>query len=133
MLCQECKKRDDCVALCAKAEKYSYQDWVYNREVYASEDTLDWIHLHISRHTWPEMATYFQENKVCFPFLSDVQNKCLSLFYFKGLTYKQIASRLSSANQHGVFLQLSSEAVSYQIRSAKRDILQFLTISRGMK
>ena len=142
MLCQECKKKSECVELCEKAEKWVNGDHVYQREQIFPHVREIWegsVNSHLDNfsclnfYKQPEIASYFAEENVCFPFLSDLQNKCLHLFYFKSLTYKQIASCLSSANQHGVYLKLPSDKVKYQIKKAKQLIRAHFYKSEGGK
>ena len=126
-LCTNCSKRDNCVELCEKAERYVGQDHVSQRESTKPEWLLDLLRVHVTLHKHEDIASYFQEDSLSFDFLTPLQNKILYLFYFEGLTYKEIAFHLS--NQ---YRQLSSSDVNYQIRSAKQRISQFLSDNRGV-
>lgn len=125
MLCQECKKRDKCVKLCPEAEKYVNRDRVSQRESCHEDYVLDWLNLHVSPHPFSALVSFWQEDNLNFPFLSPLQNKCLHLFYFEGLSYVEIAFRLS--NQ---YRQVSSHKVRGQIYRAKQKIREFSSISR---
>ncbi len=128
MLCQDCPKRESCAELCAKAERYVGQDEKkYQRErTYGSSVVLD-ILGYRSRHNWQDCSTYWIAQSVNFSELTPTQNKCLHLFYFEGLSYKQIAFRLSG-NRKGAY---SCDNIDYCIRSAKRRILRFSSKSEG--
>lgn len=126
MLCQNCPKRDTCTEPCAALKRELKKHERYQREVTTgSDDILDFLANSplVSPYDYEEMEGFFSsETEVNFPFLTPLQNKCLQLFYFEGKSYKQIASSLSSANQHGVFVRLSSTQVRRQLHSAKRAI-----------
>ena len=133
MLCQECPKKESCVELCQKAEKWVNGDHVSQRELMfscISEEnlnlTIDNLNHHKSIYSHQELVSYFNEPSVNFPFLSDLQNKCLHLFYFQGLTYKQIAYRLS--NQ---YRRVLSHQVKYRIKKAKQLIRAHMFNSEG--
>ncbi len=132
MLCQDCPKKPTCIELCERAEKYVNKDYISLRESTHLEWMLDLLSVHVKVIHHNEIKTYFTSENVSFPFLSDLQNNCLHLFYFEGLTYKEIAFRLSIANQYGVYLKLSSEGASYQLRSAKHQILQSYIENKGI-
>ena len=125
MLCQECSKKESCVELCLKAEKWVNSDHVSQRELPCNEFTLEYLN-YISPVKWQTIASYHHVESLEFPFLSDLQNKCLHLFYFQGLTYKQIAFRLS-----GRYRKLSLKAVKGQLARAKKKIRSICSISRG--
>jgi len=102
MLCQECPKKESCVELCLKAERWINKDHVSQREITFPNigrenlnTPLDNLNHHKTLHSLPELVSFFNEDNVNFPFLSGLQNKCLHLFYFQGLTYKQIAMRVN--------------------------------------
>ena len=95
MLCQECSKKSECVELCERVSKHLRRYSAYLRELPCTEFTLEYLDYRAPTD-WDTLADYhtLEENeKINFPFLSDLQNKCLHLFYFKGLTYKQVAIR----------------------------------------
>ena len=132
MLCQECSKKSECVELCLKAEKWINGDHVYQREQLFPHVRETWegsVNPHLDNfyclnfYKQPEIASYFAEENVCFPFLSDLQNKCLHLFYFKGLTYKQIAMRVNRR----------VGKVRYRIYWAKQAIIEHIYKSEGGK
>ena len=109
MLCQECKKRDTCTKLCEKANNWVNKDHVSQRELPCTEFTLEYLDS-LSPVKWQAMASYYKVESLEFPFLSDLQNKCLHLFYFEGFKYKQIAIRVN----HKV------SKVKYQLYKAKQ-------------
>lgn len=141
MLCQDCPKKETCTELCEKAERHIRKDHVSQREkifphIRESWESnlnphLDNFSYHLGLYNPSEISSYFTEESVNFPFLTPLQNKILHLFYFQGLTYKQIASRLSSANQHGVYVQLPSKAVDNQLVRARKEIQGFFSKNRG--
>jgi hypothetical protein len=123
MLCQECKKKPTCTKLCERAEKWVNQDHVSLREIPKPEWLLARLNVKAKPpHKLPVLQSYFSQEKINFPFLTPLQNKCLHLFYFEGLSYKQIARSLSGGKRK---LKINHTQVSYQIRSAKCQILQF--------
>ena len=124
MLCQDCSKKNTCTELCEKTEKYVNQDYKYLRELPCDENLIEYLNYVIDKN-WPELVSYFTEELVNFPFLTPLQNKIIHLFYFQGLTYKQIARAMSGNRKY----KINREQVSYQLRSAKRRILQFFSIS----
>lgn len=126
MLCQNCSKRTTCQKPCEKLEKDLAKVTVKRpRETPKEESELESYTFYPL--SWAEMASYHQE-QVNISILSPIQNKCLQLFYFEGLTYKQIAYRLSNQYQ-----RILSHQVSYQLRLAKRKILQINCINKGGK
>lgn len=125
-LCTQCPKRATCTSLCEEAEKYVNQDYVAQREFPQSELKLDLLSIHIKTPTLKELENYFSESDVSFPFLSDLQNKCLYLFYFEGLSYREIAFQLS--NQ---YRQVSSRAVKHQLARARKEIVAFFPKNEG--
>ncbi len=133
MLCQDCSKKPTCVELCEKAERHVNRKYISQRETtfptISIENlnlTLDNLSYYKSIHTFPELSSYFNEPGVNFPFLSELQNKCLHLFYFHGLTYKQIAYRLSNQYQ-----QCLSHQIRYRIYKAKRTIFKQIFYIEG--
>ena len=135
MLCQECKKRDHCVALCAKAEKWVSQDHVSQRELPTSpirdkddanfNTELDLIFYHSGIGPLSSLISEYPHEAISF--LTPLQTTILRMFHNDGLTYKQIAFRLSG-NRKGSY---SCDAVDYQIRSAKQKLLRFFSKSEG--
>jgi hypothetical protein len=121
MLCQDCKKNPTCVQLCEKAEKYVDRDSVSLRESQQSDVALDLLAYHLDEPGIPEMASFFAGGTPAFPFLTPLQNKILGMFYFDGLSRKQIAYRLS--NQHRQLLSTSVE--SHLARARKKIRLVF--------
>jgi len=141
MLCQECPKKSECVELCLKAEKWVNSDHVSQRELIFSQvqegeagsirlnTALDLANFY-STFNHSELSSYFTESEVCFPFLSDLQNKCLHLFYFEGLTYKQIA-RAMSGNRSKT--KINQSQIKYRIKKAKQLIRAHMFKNRGDK
>jgi len=125
MLCQECSEKPTCTELCERAERYSNRDYVYQRELPCPEFTLEYLAWKAPIE-WAVLANYHHEESVNFPFLTNLQNKCLHLFYFEGFTYRQIASCLSGGYRRSI----PANAVDYQLRKARKDILRFFAISR---
>jgi len=122
MLCQECSKWKRCKRLCKKAERYVNQDYVSQRErpipplrekdEARFNSNLDNINYHSS------VEHLVAEYPLCdFPFLTDLQNKCLQMFYAGELTYWEIARNL----------KINKYKVDNCIRSAKRDISRFFS------
>ena len=120
MLCQECPKKESCVRLCLSAEKWINKSNISQRELPCNEPTLEYFNYR-SPVKWKTLASYHQVESLEFKFLSDIQNKCLHLFYFEGLTYKQIAYRLSNQYQ-----RLLSHGVRWQLYTAKQTIRKHL-------
>ena len=116
MLCQECPKKESCVELCQKAEKWVNGDHVSQRELPCNEFTLEYLNYR-SPVKWQTLASYHQVESSKFPFLSDLQNKCLHLFYFEGLAYKKIARAMSGNRSR---TKLNQSGVKYQIKRAKQ-------------
>ena len=143
MLCQECSKKSECVELCQKAEKWVNSDHVSQRELIFSQiqegeagsirlnTALDLANFY-STFNHSELSSYFTESEVCFPFLSDLQNKCLHLFYFQGLTYKQIAQHLSGGHPNNLN-NIRAVHVRYQLYWAKQSIIEHMFKNRGDK
>ena len=128
MLCQDCPKKNTCTELCEKTEKYVNQDYKYLRELPCDENLIEYLNYVIDKN-WPELVSYFTEELVNFPFLTPLQNKTLHLFYFQGLTYKQIARHLNGGRNPSTANRLSVNAVDYQLRKARKEILRFYSIS----
>jgi DNA-directed RNA polymerase subunit RPC12/RpoP len=78
---------------------------------------------------WDNYSSAFAVDGAFLTCLSQLQNNILQLFYGEGLSYKQIAFRLSG-NRKGSF---SCEQISYQIRSAKIKLLQLLPSNKMTK
>jgi len=139
MLCHTCTKRLTCKQLCKNAEKYVNQNCKSQRESPYSpipinefgNTPLDNISHHVSKWTYSELAGYFIENAVNFPFITPLQNKVLKMKFFDGLTYKQIAQKLNGGCNPLTSIRLSVEDISYLIRSAKRTILHIYSKSKG--
>ncbi len=121
MLCQTCKDRDTCTELCEPAERYVGQDHVSQRETPHEETFLEWLQSNVSLYTYEELSGYFSEESVNFPCCTELQNRCLSLFYFEGLSYAEIAMKVN----------YRVHKVNYQIYSAKQRISKFFSIYRG--
>lgn len=136
MLCQDCPKKDSCIQLCSKAERYVSQDYVSQRETTYPHVTdkanatknlpLDNIDYHLNQKTHQEtieqvISYHLNERTLNFPFLSELQNKCLYLFYFEGLSYAEIARNLKQ----------DKSKINYCIRIAKQRISQFSSKSEG--
>jgi len=112
MLCQDCKKKPTCTKLCKKAEKWVNQDYRYQRELCVPEKTLEfleWLREEKGIHDWQDIAQYFSAEKIDFPFFSEKRNKCLYVYYFKGRTYKQIASDISCKSYQVTWKQVREE------------------------
>ena len=100
MLCQDCTKRDTCTELCEDAEKYVNRDHVSQKEIIVSRIPeskgknlpIDNAYYHAGAN---DLSSYFTESQVELSFLTPLQNKCLHLFYFEGLTYAEIAQRVN--------------------------------------
>ena len=131
MLCQDCPKKPTCQELCERAEKRVSQDYVFQRErtyphVNSKGDAnknlkLDNISFHVSPYKFSILSSYFKHDKLNFSFLTKLQNKCLHMFYFDGLTYNQIAMRVRKGKSK----------IKYQLYLAKRQILAKSTKNRG--
>ena len=121
MLCQECKKKPTCTELCAKAEKYVNQDHVALREIPLSDISLDLLSHHLKITPTEEVASYFTENEASFPFLTPLQNKLLTMFYFQGLSYTQIA----------MMTNRRVRTVESQLARARKKIAVFFSNNRG--
>ena len=143
MLCQECPKKESCVELCEKAEKWVNKDHVSQRELTFPQVTdgergkvrlnllLDLADFH-SAFKHSELSSFFNESKVDFPFLTPLQNKCLHLFYFQGLTYKQIAHQLTYSERIGYGrTNFSQTQVKYRLKRAKQLIRAHLFKNTG--
>ena len=124
--CTECPKYSECTELCDRAEKYVDQDHIAQREVTFTEDFLELLQIQ-SPFTWPEMASFFKAESVNFPPLTPLQNKILHLFYFEGLSYREIA-RAVSGNRSKT--KINQSAVDYQLRKARAEILRFSSTNR---
>ena len=109
--CIECEKYENCTELCERVENYSNKDYISQREKTfpqvpnRSNSTKNLTLDNIAQHMRDvpqlvELSSYFTEEKVSFPFLSDLQNKCLHLFYFHGLSYTEIAMRVNRRVRH---------------------------------
>lgn len=90
---------------------------------------IDNINLYIGQHSLSDLASNFTEDSLNLPFLTKLQNRILKMFYFDGLSYKEIAFRISG-NRKGAY---SCDAISWQIRLAKRRIIQFSSKVKGKK
>lgn len=111
--CEGCPKFSKCVKLCEKAERFVNQDYKYQRE------------LPLKRVIFAKAILLPKTTKFDLPFLNPIQNKILTLFYCDGLSYKQIAFRLSG-NRKG---SLSCGKIDNCIRSAKKRISRFFHIN----
>jgi hypothetical protein len=98
--------------MCLKGWVYANKDYVSQRESTMPNYIMEYIEAEHGKAPLQIFDNYFAEDKVCFPFLTDVKNKCLKLFYFDGLSYNQIAMRVN----------LPASKVKYQIYQAKRRI-----------
>lgn len=110
-LCERCVKRDRCTTLCAKAEKIVDRDHVSQHEKTFPKWTLEKLPGAFEMaNGFYDIASYFAEDKLNHPDLTEIQNKCLKHFVFDGLSYKEIAMRVNRRVRQ----------VEYQIYSAKR-------------
>ena len=139
MLCQECSEKPTCVELCEKAEKWVNQDHVSQREMtfpQVAEGERGKIRLNLildlfnlrSNTPHSELVSYFTEEKVSFPFLPNLQNKCLHLFYFGGYSRAEIAKRLSGNRSK---TKLNQNAVKHQLSKARKEIVSFFSKNTG--
>jgi len=117
MLCQECSKKPNCTELCEETEKYVSQDHVAQRESPKPEWLLDALSVHVTLHRHPDIVGYFQESGLDFKGLTPLQNKILHMFYFDGLSYKQIARALSGNRSK---TKINQSDVRYQLHSGKQ-------------
>lgn len=98
-----------CKRLCSIAEKYSYQGWVGPRKDRVKvnrngrrparlvEDGLNPVEDNLSEIyplSWGEMASWWTEEEVNFPYLDRLENKLLHLIHFEGKSYSEIAQHL---------------------------------------
>ena len=120
MLCQDCKKKPNCVKLCPAAEKWVNQDHVALREIPKPQWLLDRISIK-AKPAHRDLSNYFSHERVEFPFLTPIQNKILHLFYFEGLTYNEIAFKM----------KIQRKAVDNQLCKAKEKIKGFSSDYRG--
>ena len=138
MLCQDCSKKPTCTELCPEAEKWVNKDHVSQRELTypqvrnrnnASKNLpLDNLFYYLRGFPQSEVAEFFTEDNVSFPFLTSLQNKCLHLFYFGGCSYAEIAKRLSGNRSK---TKLNQSAVNQQLRKSRMKIIQFFSKVRG--
>ena len=124
-LCSKCLKRETCVELCPKAERYVNQDHVKMRELVSSNivdmalDREDEELIHI------EIASYLSCGDVNFECCTSLENRILKMFYIDKFTHKQIAHRLS--NQHR---RLLSTAVKQRLKRVRVKLRHFFSIYR---
>jgi DNA-binding NarL/FixJ family response regulator len=131
MDCTKCKKYSTCTTLCKKAEKYVSQDHVSQREILLQpiQDRVK-NDRRTARLNTPleladlfedvdlvQIASFFTEKKVDFPFLTPLQNKILHLFYFEGQSYAEIAMRVN----------IRVKAVDNQLVRARKKIKGFFS------
>ena len=69
------------------------------------------------REHFDELASYFKEDKVDFQFLTNKENRCLYLFYFEGLRYREIAVKTN----------LKVRTVKHHISKARKEIVSFFS------
>lgn len=112
--------------MCNGAEKWANQDHIAQRESPKPEWLLDLLNVHVTLCKHKDIASYFQEYGLSFSFLPPLQNKILHLFYFQGLTYKQIAQHLSGGHPYKKN-NIRAKDVDHLIYSAKRKISGFLS------
>lgn len=121
MLCQTCNKQPTCTKLCDKAEKYVSQDYCRNRETYLPEEYLDLLSYHLKITPVNDVLAGLPSGTINFPFLSDIQNKCLELFYVEGKSYAEIA----------MLVNRRVRAVERQLSKARKEIAGFFYNSKG--
>ena len=121
MLCQRCKKKPTCIEPCRNLENHLKKFSRYLRELPCAEYTLEYLDLR-SPATWQTLSNYYHNDSVSFPFLTKLQNKCLHMFYFEGLTYNQIAMRVRK----------SKTVIKGQLQRGKCKIRSIFTISKGI-
>ena len=135
MLCQECDKKSSCTELCDEAEAYVSQDHVPQREMTyspiprggAMNTDLDNINFHVNEREgrpglrFQDFASFFTAEKLEFPFLAELENRLLYLFYFEGDSYAQIAQKVN----------LKVGKVRKRIHLAKRKIRNFSSKKGG--
>ena len=133
-ICSNCPKRSRCTELCKKAEAYVSRDHVSQRELTFSPiaetendlpiDTLYYYLTNVRAGgtglTFNHLASYFGESELNFPFLTRLQNKCLQLFYFEGLSYMRIAQRVHK----------KQSVVKGQLQRARAKIRSFISNSK---
>jgi len=118
-LCGTCPRRDTCIELCPAAEKYVNQDHVSQRELPQPNEILDLFDNELL--TYQEVASFFTESSLSFPFLSELENKCLYFFYFEGLSYKQITVKVNC----------KLKAVDHCLYRARKKIRGVFSIGKG--
>jgi predicted DNA-binding protein YlxM (UPF0122 family) len=129
MPCQECQAKSSCKSLCSKAEKSVNQDHVSQRETCHSEIDLDLLEAHVKPVPLVEVQSNNAEHELSFPFLTPLQNKILTLFYFKGLSYKEIAKCLSGGHPSKMN-NIRARSVERRLSTVKKKLCVFFSNSK---
>lgn len=98
MLCLTCSKRESCIELCVAAEEYVDKDHVKRVEPLASEHNIDINNIIIESIETIELLNvkdwvYLLKKTSN---LTKKQKKYLYLYYWKGITQKEISERYST-------------------------------------
>jgi hypothetical protein len=117
--CGVCAKRATCRRLCSKAEKWTDQDYIGQRELSGYQRPVeieesegggsnDWLetvefhtHLNSTSGSWEDYVNASHAPFPRWPCLTDVENEIIQKFYTEGATYDEIAEWLSYRLRRG--------------------------------
>jgi hypothetical protein len=119
-ICKSCEKRKECTSLCPKAYAYANQDYVPQTAVFLEDNIGDFD------PPWFLSANHTEEI-TNFDFLTPLENRILSMFYLRRLTYAQIAIAMSGHNKY----KMSRKGVDYRLSKAKSKILGVFSYNKG--
>ncbi len=114
MACDSCGKRGECTSLCPKAYAYANQDYVPQTAVLLEDNIGDFD------PPWFLSANHTEEI-TNFDFLTPLENRILSMFYLRRLTYAQIAVRTN----------YKVKDVDNRLSKAKSKILGVFSYNKG--
>jgi len=113
-ICKSCEKRKDCTFLCPKAQIYADQDYIPQMAVLLEDNAGDF------ESPWFLSANHTEEITQ-FDFLTPLENRILSMFYLRRLSYAQIAIRTNN----------KVRVVEYHLSKAKSKITGFFSYNKG--
>jgi len=118
-ICKSCEKRKECTFLCPKAYAYANQDYVSQTAVALEDAGGDF------ESPWLLSANHTEEIAQ-FDFLTPLENRILSMFYLRRLTYAQIARAISGNRSKE---KKNQRAVKHHLSKARLKMVSFFSYS----
>lgn len=109
--CAICRKAKDVSGLCNKAQDFINQDHVYSRENPYPENVLEQLQFKDWQRNQGEIQrSVFSklESEIDLSILTPSQQRCVELYFWEGLTYREIAKELGYSNVKTAWLHVKA-------------------------